>query len=1164
MSIQSTLPLLRSRPALALLSVLAVAPLHAQNALRAVAPTEPSIEALQSAEAPGLLLTRGGVFDPTWQVLDARSLGLPEYASQRYALLQFEPAMKAPLEWMAEHGIEALEYLPHHAWRVRLNGARLQALRGEAGLRFAGNVPSVLRIDPALWPQSRAATLQAGDVDGVLEVLLQPGESAVHAAAAVAKLAPSLKLVEWLDRGSQPYLRLDAGAADVGAIEALLQIEAVAWIAPYLRPELHNQNALGPMQNNAQTIAGTPIFERGLTGAGQIIAVADSGLDRNEDWFVDIDFGAGPQRFITPADSPLPPLTGATHPQAKVFAYWVQPGATGFDNNNRCTPTSAPTSFHGTHVSGTVAGDRGGIATPLLAARDNGDGMAPNAQILFQDIGNDVSGCLSISDLQGTLAQATAGGARVHNNSWGSASTGAYGGSDIAVDAASRRLGELLVVISAGNSGSGPTTTGSPGNSKNAMTVAALGNGNSTTIAGFSSRGPTRDGRIKPDISGPGSSTISAAGDSNNGEVVEAGLTSTKSGTSMSAPTITGNAALARQYFADGFYPRGAKTPEDRLNLSAPLLKALLLNSTRAIEQAGAWPNTTFGWGRLWLEHSLYFSSALSMGNPDARRARLFERSDASGLATGELHEYTLANVGAGEELRFTLSWFDPAAAAGAAVTLVNDLDLEVVGPDASVYLGNVTAAGVSTTAGAADRRNTVEQVRFVAPAAGSYSVRVRGFNVPGSALEGSSRQGYGLVASGAFGLPDPTPLAAPASPTVAGNDVAGVAISFGSVASAQSYQLYRAAGTCASAQPADFRMVAHGTASPLVDEHTVGGYGYAWKLRAVGGDVEGAVSTCVDAVSSAACTLTPEFSAIDAAINGNRATCGVELNWSAAQSRCPSNTDVSYRIERSTRPDFQTSEVIAAAQISTSLLDAAVLPDQAYFYRLSASDGAGNTRSDARVLSATPSPAAGPSARGFVDDVDNRAYATLEGPWQFSTVASSGSFGYHNGPDGQNYGANVCASLTLPALRLGPDARLDYRARFAIERNWDGVVAQISTDDGQTWASLAPAGGFPGSFADTGSPPVNACGFPASQGAFSGTNGAQFVDYGSSLSSYAGETVLIRWVFSSDSAEEETGFDLDEIRISSSLDSLIFRSGFEPGESAAPPGGSAQCNLPE
>ena len=119
-------------------------------------------------------------------------------------------------------------------------------------------------------------------------------------------------------------------------------------------------------------------------------------------------------------------------------------------------------------------------------------------------------------------------------------------------------------------------------------------------------------------------------------------------------------------------------------------------------------------------------------------RLRLFERTQLSGLHTGETHSYTIANVAAGQPLRATLTWFDLPGAAGAAIALVNNLDLEVVAPNGT-YLGNVLASGVSTTGGTADARNTVEQVLLTAPVAGSYTIRVKGTNVPGDGSANSA-----------------------------------------------------------------------------------------------------------------------------------------------------------------------------------------------------------------------------------------------------------------------------------------------------------------------------------------------------------------------------------------------------------------------------------------
>src|SRR4029079_12831925 len=108
----------------------------------------------------------------------------------------------------------------------------------------------------------------------------------------------------------------------------------------------------------------------------------------------------------------------------------------------------------------------------------------------------------------------------------------------------------------------------------------------------------------------------------------------------------------------------------------------------------------------------------------------------------------------------------------GAASTLINNLDLEVVDPGSTTYLGNHFTSGVSTPGGTADTKNTVEMVRFTAPVAGSYTIRVKGTNVPGDGSAESDRQGYGLAVSGAFALPDPAAFPAPTSLSVASNDI--------------------------------------------------------------------------------------------------------------------------------------------------------------------------------------------------------------------------------------------------------------------------------------------------------------------------------------------------------------------------------------------------------
>ena len=78
-------------------------------------------------------------------------------------------------------------------------------------------------------------------------------------------------------------------------------------------------------------------------------------------------------------------------------------------------------------------------------------------------------------------------------------------------------------------------------------------------MASFSSCGFTEDGRIKPDLTLPGSSIVSANSDNNTGS--QNCNTRSLSGTSMATPATAGFAALARQYYTEGFHPSGTATP---------------------------------------------------------------------------------------------------------------------------------------------------------------------------------------------------------------------------------------------------------------------------------------------------------------------------------------------------------------------------------------------------------------------------------------------------------------------------------------------------------------------------------------------------------------------------------------------------------------------------
>jgi len=1179
------MPVLPSRTALAAALIVAFGTTGHIAYAAPVAAGQPSIDNIASARGnPNLLILRAGVFDPASQQLDVSAVGAAADAASSYAIVQFQPQKADARKALVARGIDFLGYVPNNAYYVRLNGASLDELRGNPAVRWAGSVQPSMKLDPTLWSAHRT-TSAALQTDGRYEVIVEGfrGVASTKIQAALLKAVPGAEITMRSERAeAAPYVRVKVAANDLNALLfAATAFDGVAFVSPWFQTTTTNAGSIGAIQGNLTTtcagsgpICGaTPMFDQGITGGGQIIAIGDSGTTVNAAWFATLDKGNGPHAEVTFSDNPPPvlPNIGALHPDNKIIAYWLQPsGPVDYDY----------TSGHGTHTTGTLVGDAAGTfgattympSTPLLPNHDLADGMAPNAQLLMQDIGGTDPRNVYVQDFEGTLEQAHGGGARIHSDSWGGGTSGQYSADDANVDRATRKYEDLLVVIAAGNDQSGPMAVGSPGNSKNAVTVAALGHAGSLSKAGFSNAGPTADGRMKPDVAGPGSSTISAKNSSTPvSTTITAPQTTPDSGTSMSTPVIAGNAVLLREYFVDGFYPRGFKntggstdvifvdgfeqapprpagtdSAVDAYNPTGAVMKAVLLNSTVQTTSPATFPNTGTGWGRPWLDNNLWFKDTLQNGD-DSRRMRVFERTNNAGLKTGEINEYTIANIAPGIEFRATLTWFDPPAVAGAASTLINNLDLEVVDPNGQVYLGNHFSGNVSTTGGTADAKDTVEQVRFTAPIAGSYTIRVKATDVPGTGELGTDQQGYGLAVSGSFGLPDTAALAAPTAVSIAGNGTGGISVGATASGSAQSYQLYRADGTCAAAATGDFHLVANGATLPLTDDHTQGGYSYAYKVRGVQNDVEGEASACIDVVSLDDCTLQPTFDRQSVAADASNATCSVDLTWSAATANCPAASTVTYKLERDTDPYFGNPQTLAAALTAATYSDATVTNGTPYFYRVTATDGAGNSTPASVATNATPSGVDGPDPGSYVDDVDTHSYLVMESPWQVTdTSASAGTYSYHNAIDDQVYADNVCASITTPPLTLTTGAALSFQAKYDLEFEWDGVVQEISTDGGATWTDLPPTGGYPSSFAQTLNPPVNACGYAASHGAFNGVstaasnadpgNGtatAVFKPFATSLASYVGQTVQLRWRFSSDGSTAFDGFFLDQVQIS-------------------------------
>ena len=212
--------------------------------------------------------------------------------------------------------------------------------------------------------------------------------------------------------------------------------------------------------------------------------------------------------------------------QGKVVAFkdLTSLATTPYDNNG-----------HGTHVAAIAAGDG-------EASGGQFRGVAPAASIAAVKVLDGSlrgSGATVISGIDWVLANKAQYGIRIIVLSLQTSSATCSAGTDAVSHAVNEAHAEgVLVVVAAGNGGPGTCTIGAPAAAANALTVGAIADAGEDgfRLAPFSSRGPTLDGRIKPDVVAPGVA-ITSAGLSPSGYA-------TLSGTSMVAPFVAGVAAL--------------------------------------------------------------------------------------------------------------------------------------------------------------------------------------------------------------------------------------------------------------------------------------------------------------------------------------------------------------------------------------------------------------------------------------------------------------------------------------------------------------------------------------------------------------------------------------------------------------------------------------------
>lgn len=717
---------------------------------------------------------------------------------RHYYLVQFVGPVKP--EWLAEieaRGGNLEEPVPPQGYIVGLDPQSYDWLAGAARpgyVRWVGHYGAELRVDPELI-RSLAADTAIGRGQPLSrrrptdEAALRDSTGAWRAERVPVAFAVSFFEPEDLVRatpailemGGRPGMLQPGGTittvsfspqeADLrGKVEQLASLHGVKTVEAFTMRQLYNDVATRLM--GAREVMDPVGLD--LRGQGEVIGVADTGLDTGDPATIHPDFAG---RI------------------AAIRSWPVAPDWSSMVTNPGGDDGAADTSSgHGTHVTGSACGD-GSVA---LAAQGTAiRGLASEARLVFQAIEQKLQwsdayrqdyflrngryppayGLVGLpADLNALFQQAYDAGARVHNNSWGGGNAGAYDVYSEQVDRFMWKNKDFLILFAAGNDGrdgnrDGMVDEGSvtpPGTAKNCLTVGAaesvraeggyqrpygqlwpssfpvdplagdLPSDHADDLAAFSSRGPTQDGRIKPDLVAPGTNILSVRSRGINssthgwgpplGEVLH-GSYMFYGGTSMATPLAAGAAALVRQYL---------RTVKRRRRPSAALVKATLIHAARCRPNRflphgnpnGHYHDTAQGWGHLDLGEGL-----LPL---DPVQVRWYDHG--RGLNTGQSWRWACSVVDASVPLAFTVAWTDYPGAPGHSPNLVNDLDLVVTSPSGKTYYGNGSAAEVEPRP---DRANNVEKVVIAQPEVGRYQIRVRAYNVPRGPQE------FALVYSG-------------------------------------------------------------------------------------------------------------------------------------------------------------------------------------------------------------------------------------------------------------------------------------------------------------------------------------------------------------------------------------------------------------------------------
>jgi subtilisin family serine protease len=491
----------------------------------------------------------------------------------------------------------------------------LLVVPGTTGTSTAAEEPNWSKLDPAL----ATVVSQGGYGEFPIGDFVRDYRAGdVYYLARVNKAIDRALVAELGSAGATVRFRF-AEIGWVALVSPVGSVAAVSHLSSVSRLELDRfhmiqavtvQGVTDQVKRGTSDVGADVLWADGVTGKGVTVGVADSGIDSTHPDLDDQDW----LRWAA--------ATAERKIKAFVDCTTVTPGNEGAS----CNPTPGyDDNGHGTHVSGIATGTAEGA---LPGQNGRLPGMAPEAALAGAKVCLAAGSCLNSSVMAGLKFLATeaadgGAGADVVNVSLGS---GRFYFSPLCCaeqvtnnDPEAQLVNELaaknnvVFTISAGNSGPVLQSTGSPSVAAQALSVAAsiadfdldhptaetehgvYGDirpeataAGASAIAQFSSRGPTGDRLVKPDVTAPG--VFYVAAESNEGAEIRAADAAAQnhysgdptyavlSGTSMSAPAAAGAAALV----IDGY---------KRVTGSAPpyyRVKAALANTagSRAFEGA--------------------------------------------------------------------------------------------------------------------------------------------------------------------------------------------------------------------------------------------------------------------------------------------------------------------------------------------------------------------------------------------------------------------------------------------------------------------------------------------------------------------------------------------------------------------------------------------------